>query len=52
MQRFRSGAMLQKFVIIHAAIHNHFNLDRHLTRRTGFRQRRDVALSEWRQLAI
>ena len=31
MQRFRSDATLQKFVSIHAAIHNHFNLDRHLT---------------------
>ena len=52
MQRFRSPATLQKFVSVHAAIHNHFNLDRHLTRRTDFRQRRDAALAEWRQLAI
>jgi putative transposase len=50
MQRFRSDATLQKFVSIHAAIHNHFNLDRHLSPRTVFRQRRDAALSEWRQL--
>ncbi|WP_281020098.1 IS6 family transposase [Minwuia sp. IMCC3060] len=52
MQRFRSPATLQKFVSVHAAIHNHFNLDRHLTSRTDFRQRRDAALAEWRQLAI
>jgi len=52
MQRFRSDATLQKFVSVHAAIHNHFNLDRHLTRRTDFRQHRDAALAEWRQLAI
>jgi putative transposase len=52
MQRIRSDATLQKFISVHAAIHNHFNLDRHLTRRTDFRQRRDAALAEWRQLAI
>jgi len=47
MQRFRSGATLQKFASIHAAIHDQFNLDRHLTRRADFRQRRDAALAEW-----
>ncbi|WP_366918439.1 DDE-type integrase/transposase/recombinase [Hyphomonas sp.] len=52
MQRFRSDATLQKFVSVHAAIHNHFNLGRHLARRTDFRQRRDAALAEWRHLAI
>ena len=51
MQQFRSPATLQKFVSVHAAIHNHFNLDRHLTRRTDFRQCRDAAFAEWRQLA-
>lgn len=52
MQRFRSDLTLQKFVSIHATIHNHFNLDRHLSRRTDFRQRHDAELAEWRQLAI
>jgi putative transposase len=52
MQLFRSDATLQKFVSVHAAIHNHFNLDRHLIRRTDFSQSRDAALAEWRQLAI
>jgi putative transposase len=51
MQRFRSPATLQKFVSAHAAIHNHLNLDRQLIRRTDFRQRRDAALADWRQLA-
>jgi putative transposase len=51
MQLFRSDASLQKFVAVHAAVHNHFNLDRHFTRRTEFRQSRDAALAEWRQLA-
>jgi putative transposase len=52
MQLFRSDTTLQKFVSAHAAIHNHFNLDRHLIRRTDFSQSRDAAVAEWRQLAI
>ena len=51
MQRFRSPATLQKFVSVHAVIHNHFNLDRHLIRRTDFTQRREAAVADWRQLA-
>ena len=30
---FRDIKTLQKFASVHASIHNHFNLDRHLTRR-------------------
>jgi putative transposase len=51
MQRFRSTAPLQKFVSLHAAIPNRFNLYRHLTSRIDFRQRRDPAVADWRQLA-
>lgn len=51
MQRFRSPATLQKFVSVQATIHNHFNLDRHLSRRPDFKQRRDAALAKWYQLA-
>jgi putative transposase len=51
MRRFRSPATLQKFASAHAAIHNHFKLDRLLTLRINFRQSRDAALAEWRQLA-
>jgi putative transposase len=51
MQRFRSRAMLQKFVSVHAQIHNHFNLERHLLRRTDYKQGRAAALAEWRALA-
>jgi putative transposase len=52
MQRFRSDATLRNFVSVHAAIQDHFNLDRYFARQTEFRQRRDAALAEWRQLAI
>ena len=34
-----------------AALHSHFNLDRHLNRRDDFKQNRSAALAEWRGLA-
>ena len=51
MSKFRETKTLQKFASVHASIHNHFNLDRQLTRRHDFKQNRSVALAEWRQLA-
>ncbi len=30
MQRFRQMKMLQNFASVHANIHNHFSLERHL----------------------
>jgi putative transposase len=48
MQRFRSLQALQKFVSIHAAIHNHFNHERHLVTRKIYKQRRFAAMAEWR----
>ncbi len=51
MAKFRDVKTLQKFASVHASIHNHFNLERHLCRRDIFKQNRAVALAEWRQLA-
>ncbi len=51
MANFRDIKSLQKFAAVHASIHNHFNLDRHLNRRAIFKQNRSAALAEWRQLA-
>ncbi len=51
MAKFRDIKALQKFAAVHASIHNHFNLDRHLSRRDIFKQNRSAALAEWRQLA-
>ena len=51
MSKFRDVKTLQKFASIHASIHNHFNLDRHLNNREIFKKNRSVALAEWRQLA-
>jgi putative transposase len=51
MAKFRDVKTLQKFATVHASIHNHFNLERHLIRREVFKQNRLDALAEWRQLA-
>jgi len=50
MARFRQMRSLQKFAATHASVHNHFNHDRSLERRTRFKDLRDAALCEWRQL--
>ena len=51
MARFRDIRTLQKFASVHASVHNHFNHERHLTRRSYFKEKRSAALAEWRQLA-
>ncbi len=50
MARFRPMRSLQKFTAAHASVHNHFNLDRAPERRPRFKDPRDEALAEWRQL--
>ena len=50
MQRFRSMRCLQKFAAVHAAVYNHFNLERALYTRDNFKANRAAALSEWRQI--
>tara|TARA_R110001592_G_scaffold197769_6_gene445809 strand:- start:3328 stop:4023 length:696 start_codon:yes stop_codon:yes gene_type:complete len=51
MARFRDIKVLQKFAAVHASIHNHFNIERHLNCRDKFKNDRAAALAEWRQLA-
>jgi putative transposase len=51
MQRFRSMKALQKFSSVHAQVQNHFNQERHLITRQVYKQRRSIALAEWRALA-
>ena len=50
MLRFRQMRSLQKFVSVHASVHNHFNQERHLYSRSNFKLNRSAALAEWRQL--
>ncbi len=50
MLRFRCMRSLQKFASVHASVHNHFNLERHLYSRANFKLNHAAALSEWCQL--
>jgi putative transposase len=50
MLRFRGMKTLQKFASVHASIHNHFSLERHLIDRQTFKERRSAALAEWQTL--
>ena len=51
MLRFRQMKSLQKFASVHANIHNHFSLERHLVDRNTYKERRSAALAEWQILA-
>lgn len=51
MLRFKQMKSLKKFASVHANIHNHFNLDRHLVDRKTYKQSRSAALAEWQSLA-
>src|SRR5262249_26913195 len=48
MQRFKSARSAQRFLGMHAAVHNTFNLQRHLVSRSTLRIFRAEAASEWR----
>ena len=48
MQRFKSARSAQRFLYMHAAVHNTFNLQRHLVSRSTLRIFRAEAASEWR----
>ena len=48
MQRFKSPASAQHFLSMHAAVHNVFNLQRHLVSRSTLRTFRSEAEAHWR----
>jgi transposase-like protein len=48
MQRFKSSRSAQRFLSIHAAVHNTFNLQRHLISRSTLRIFRTEATAQWR----
>src|SRR5208337_4465932 len=48
MQRFKSPGSAQRFLSVHAAVHNTFNVQRHLTSRNTLRVLRDEAFRTWR----
>jgi putative transposase len=48
MQRFKSPASAQRFLSMHAAVNNLFNLQRHLVSRSTLRVFRSEAEANWR----
>ena len=50
MQRFQSIKTLLKFSSVHAQVYNHLNQERHLVTWQVYKQRRSIALMEWRAL--
>ena len=47
MQRFKSPGSAQRFLSIHAAVHNSFNVQRHLVSRNTLRVLRGEAFQNW-----
>jgi putative transposase len=47
MQRFKSAGSAQRFLNMHAAVHNVFNLQRHLVSRSTLRIFRAEAAAQW-----
>ena len=52
MKRFKSPGSAQRFLSIHAAIYNMFNIQRHLISRQTQRMFRDQAMLTWCQATI
>lgn len=50
MLRFRRMKTLQKFASLHANVHNHFNVERHLVDRQTYKERRSAALAGWQSV--
>ena len=50
MGRFKSRGSMQRFLSVHDAIYNQFNLQRHLVSRRTLRQTRARAFAEWREI--
>jgi transposase-like protein len=48
MQRFKSAGSAQRFLSVHAAVQNTFNVQRHLISRRTLRVLRDEAFRTWR----
>ena len=51
MQRFKSPGSAQRFVSLHSAVHNTFNLQRHPISRRTLRTFRSEAMEQWRAAA-
>jgi putative transposase len=49
MQRFKSAGSAQRFLSTHSAVHNTFNLQRHLVSRRTLRLFRSEAAQQWQR---
>jgi len=49
MQRFKSARSAQRFLSMHTAVHNNFNLQRHLVSRSTLRIFRAEVANQWRK---
>ena len=52
MQRFKSAGSAQPFLSIHAAVYNHFNVQRHLISRRTHRLFRIAAIASWNHVTL
>jgi transposase-like protein len=52
MQGFKSAGSAQRFLAVHAAVYNHFNLRRHLISRNCHRLLRIATMEAWRHVTI
>jgi hypothetical protein len=52
MQGFNSAKSTQRFVSVHAAVYNTFNVQRHLVSRTTHRQFRTAAHQCWSEATV
>jgi putative transposase len=51
MRRFKSSSQAQRFLVVHAAIYNLFNLGRHLISAEHYRKIREGAFGRWIEVA-
>ncbi len=49
MQRFKSPGSAQRFLSMHSAVHNTFDVQRHLVSRRSLRLLRGEAMAQWQQ---
>ncbi len=47
MRRFKSALQAQRIVSVHAAVHNFFNLGKHLVRAGYYRKLKSSGYAEW-----
>jgi putative transposase len=52
MKRFKSPGSAQRFLSIHAAVYNVFNVQRHLISRRTLRVFRSQAMLTWRHATV